>query len=84
MYRNPDEVPVSFSDDESDSVDSLGVCSGQPPAKQLHLESHRDISSYIALPSVNKTGDKKYQLIVDHFVPDASYIQVSQRCQQWT
>ena len=29
--------------------------------------------SYIALPSVDKTDDKKYQLIVDHFVPDATF-----------
>ena len=39
----------------------------------LHLEFPCDILSYIAPPSVDKTDDKKYQLIVHHFVPVTTY-----------
>ena len=57
-----------------ESVDDPGECGGQPPTKQPHFDqSRRDISNYIALSSANKTDDKKYQLIIDHFVSDATY-----------
>ena len=50
----------------------------QPPIKQLHLEPpHQDIASYIDLASSDKTEDKKYKLIVGHFVPGTAYIQIS-------
>ena len=46
----------------------------QPPIKQLHLEPpHQDIASYIDLASSDRTDDRKYKLIVGHFVPGTAY-----------
>ena len=58
------------SDETSEESVESPALSSEPPAKRAHLESRLDIASYIALPSAEQTDDKKYQLIVDHFVPD--------------
>ena len=68
-----DDVPVT----SEESVESPAERS-EPPAKRVHLDPPEsrlrlDIASYIALPSAEQTDDKKHQLIVHHFVPDATY-----------
>ena len=69
ICRRPDKVDV-----REESVDDPGECGSQPPVKHPHFNhSIRDISSYITLSSADKTDDRKYRLIVDHFVPDATY-----------
>ena len=68
-----DDVPVT----SEESVESPAERS-EPPAKRVHLDPPEsplrlDIASYIVLPSAEQTDDKKHQLIVHHFVPDATY-----------
>ena len=63
-----------LQDVHEESINDPGECGSQPPPKRPHFEySSQDISSYITLSSTDKTDDKKYQMIVDHFVPDASF-----------
>ena len=61
-------------------------CGGQlqPPAKRppCFEQSWQDIPNYTAHSSTNRTDDKKYQLIVDHLVLDATYkfLKAANRC----
>ena len=55
-----------------DSVDSPA----EPSPKRVHLdqpEPRLDIVSYIAMTPAEKTDAKKYQVIVDSVLPDATY-----------